>query len=263
MHFISSKSNIYVPDEPIYKNELGSNNYYSLYQHFDLGVSPSGWSQVTNAGGVTSYTRPSEAGTTGLAVVNAIAGLGSRSAIIHAPNVAMFRSFTDAKYTILSYYARSLSVPQTPNAGFAFGWINRVNLNDLQFDNTLCFFCDPSNISGYNAGLIPNICLLARADYNGAPAFTLIDLGIAPSDVYKLYQIIYDNVRNQVRVYVDNILIYTLTNLANVPAGSVRGVAPSATSNIHLAFACMSSTLAVPATNTALITDLITVQKSY
>ena len=88
---------------------------------------------------------------------------------------------------------------------------------------------DPTNASGYNPTLIKNWFLLARTASYGVVANTLLDLGVAPTaNVWRLFVILYNNVLNQVEVYRDGILLGALTDMSNVPAGSVRGVIPAA-----------------------------------
>ena len=71
--------------------------------------------------------------------------------------------------------------------------------------------------------------MLARTASYGVVANTLLDLGVAPTaNVWRLFVILYNNVLNQVEVYRDGILLGALTDMSNVPAGSVRGVIPAA-----------------------------------
>jgi hypothetical protein len=88
---------------------------------------------------------------------------------------------------------------------------------------------DPTNASGYNSGLITNWFLLARTASYGVVANTLLDLGVAPvADEWRAFIILYNDTLNQVEVYRDGTLLGALTNMSNVPGGSVRGVIPAA-----------------------------------
>jgi hypothetical protein len=105
---------------------------------------------------------------------------------------------------------------------------------------------DPTNVSGFNPGLITNVFLLARATY-GAPANTTVNLGFVPSPFFAYpMEIVYDNVLAEVRVYLNNILVGTLTDLSNVPGGAVRGVVPIGANGMGVGLYMGSSSVVVP-----------------
>jgi len=112
------------------------------------------------------------------------------------------------------------------NSAFQMGWINTASQVAGASGNTLAIMYDPANISGFNPGLITNLFLLARCvtgQVSGATGNTVLDLGVTQNNSgYDNYEIIYDNLLAQVRVYRNNILLNTLTDLSNVPGSPTR-----------------------------------------
>jgi hypothetical protein len=96
--------------------------------------------------------------------------------------------------------------------------------------NSLVLMYDPNNNSGYNAGLVQNLFILARSVSGqvtnpGATANTVFDLGVGlTTGTYDIYELLYDNLLGEIRVYKNNVQIGTsMTDLSNVPGGPIRG----------------------------------------
>jgi len=204
---------------------------YYLVENFDKGTTPPGWGSSTASGGTVTYTQVSESGVTpGLALMTITNAPNSRAALICGNGFQYMRTFTDSIQCQSLNQLRWSGIPSLINSAQIFGWINsNTAANPNLLGNCLGIMYDPSNVSGFNPGLITNLFLLARSNYNGPVANTIVDLGIAFDNInFHEYLIIYDNVLSQVRVYRDNILLTTLLDLSNVPAGSIRGTIPAA-----------------------------------
>lgn len=119
------------------------------------------------------------------------------------------------------------------NSTYQFGWINTATQAAGQSGNTLAIMWDPANISGFNPTLITNFFLLARCGTGQTggtvtPANTILDLGVAPVvNVFDNWEMIYDNILGEVRVYKNDVLLNTLTNLSNVPGSPTRPILAS------------------------------------
>lgn len=248
-------------------NPYGSPKTYFLSSDFDTGAIPTGWSQATSGAGATvDYNQASEDGVIGMARVTAgPATVSARAGVQYSNGINYLRSFLDSLYTQINFRVRfeaSFSV----NSCAMFGWLPTNASTRGATGNTLCIMYDPANISGYNPGLITNLFLLSRAVYGTPAAITTVDLGIAPDAAnWHNFSIIYDNVNANVKVIYDNSLIATLTNLANVPGGSVRGTIPvAAGASLQPTFYVSNGTVApAPGQNMRLRVDKCSVYKLY
>jgi len=246
-------------------NPYGGTSTYSLISDFDTGALPTGWNQATNGTGATNFSQASETGVIGLARVTSGVGLGGRAGIQYSTAIQYLKSFTDAYKTIINFRTRLDSGFPVANSCYMIGWINTNAAVAGASGNTLCLMYDPSNISGYNPKLITNIFLLARAVYGTPAANTLVDLGVLPTNVnWVNWSIRYDNVSANVMVIRNNVVLTTLTDLSNVPAGSVRGDTPvAAGSSLQPTFYVGNSAGVAPASSMGLRVDKMSVYKMY
>jgi hypothetical protein len=203
--------------------------------NFDTGSLPVGWTgSVVGTGASIVYTQAYESGVSpGMALATLGTATGSRVSILTGSGFQYMRSFTDGPETTFFIQARWSGVPSPTNSAHIMGWINSNSFSPIPtIGNTLAIVYDPTNASGTNPGLITNLFLLARANYGTPTANTVVDLGIPYDNVnWRAYKIVYDNVLGQVRVYRDNVLLTTLTDLSNVPGGAVRGTIPTGAGN--------------------------------
>ena len=208
-------------------NPYGELNTYFLSSDFDTGALPTGWNQATNAGGTTDFSQANEGQVIGIGRIRSGVLINGRCGIQYSNAINYLNRFTDALYTLINFKVRWDGGFPTSDSCCIFGWLNTNASVSGQTGNTLAIMYDPSNISGYNTGGITNLFLLARATYGSPAANTLIDLGVLPNAVtWDKWSILYNNIENNVKVILNNNLITTLTDLSNVPAGSVRGNIP-------------------------------------
>jgi len=210
---------------------FGTQKSYYYSTDWEFASLPSGWSQSTNGTGAVNVNPQPDSGTLGIYQLSSGAGLGGRVGIQYAQNTNLLNQFTDAFFTKSIWKVNVTVIPVAPNNNSVcfFGWANTNASVAGAVGNALCVMYDPTNASGYNPTLIKNWFLLARTASYGVVANTLLDLGVAPTaNVWRLFVILYNNVLNQVEVYRDGILLGALTDMSNVPAGSVRGVIPAA-----------------------------------
>ena len=207
--------------------------------NFDTGSLPVGWSGSVNlAGSSVTYTNVGPPATTtdpgvspGFALAVIPTTTLARVSLITGSGTQYMPTFTDGPETTYFAQMKWNAVPSSTNCAQILGWISTNSFNPPTIANTLAIMRDPTNASGVNPGLITNLFLLARANYGTAAANTVVDLGIAFDLNWATYKIVYDNVLSEVRVYKNNVLLTTLSNMANVPGGSVRGPIPSGTNN--------------------------------
>lgn len=165
-------------------------------------------------------------------VVNGLGASGTILAINLATTVLTVGSITGtfAIGNTLTSGAKSgliTNVQTGAASALQIGWINTASQVGGASGNTLAIMHDPTNTSGYNPGLITNLFLLARCvsgQVSGATGNTVLDLGV-PLTVgvsYDTYEMIYDNLLGEVRVFKNNVLLNTLTNLSNVPGSPGR-----------------------------------------
>jgi hypothetical protein len=209
---------------------FGTARSYYFTQDWEFAGVPSGWNQANNLGQVNVNPQP-DSGTLGIYQIGSGASLGGRVGLQYAPSVNFLNQFTDAFYTKSIWKINLTTIPVAPNNNSValFGWANTNASISGAVGNALCVMYDPTNASGYNPTLITNWFLLARTASYGVVANTLLDLGVAPvANTYREFVIVYNNVLSQVEVYRDGVILGILTDLSNVPAGSVRGVIPPA-----------------------------------
>ena len=245
-------------------NPYGEANTYFLSTDFDAGGLNTGWSQSTNAGGSTDFTQVAEDGVIGIARIRSGALVNGRCGIQYNTQSFIGR-FTDAFFTKNIFRVRWDAGFPTANSSTIFGWCNTNAAVAGAVGNSLCVMYDPSNISGYNPTLITNLFLLARTASYGIPGNTVVDLGVLPDSVlWHNWSIIYDNTANDVKIIYDNNLIYTLTDLSNVPGGSVRGtIPPAAGAMMSPTIYVGNSTAIAPLSSMQLRCDKISVYKPY
>lgn len=199
---------------------------------FNTGVLPVGWTGSVNLGTIV-YSTVTEAGTSpGFALVTMPTTTLARVSITTGSGFQYMPTFTDGPETTYFIQMRWNAVPSPTNCAQIFGWINTNSFTPVPtMGNTLAIMYDPSNVSTFNPTLITNLFLIARSTYNGATANTVVDLGVSYDLNWRSYKIVYDNVLGQVRVFKDNVLLTTLSNMANVPGGSTRGLIPTGGTN--------------------------------
>lgn len=215
-------------DMPLWATE----KQYIQVTNFDTGSLPVGWTgSVIGAGSSITYTQVSESGVSpGLAFASITTTANARVSILTGSGYQYMRTFTDGPETTCFIQMRWSGVPSPTDSVQILGWINANSFSPPSaMGNALAIMHDPSNVSGFNPTLITNLFLIARSVYGGPTANTIVDLGI-PYDAanFHSYKITYDNFLGEVRVYRDNVLLTTLTDLSNVPAGAIRGTIPPA-----------------------------------
>lgn len=240
---------------------------YVQVTNFDTGSLPVGWTgSVTGTGASIVYTQVSESGVSpGLALATLGTAVNARVSILTGSGFQYMRTFTDGPESTCFIQMRWSGVPSPTNCAQILGWINSNSFSPLPtMGNALAIMYDPSNASTFNPGLITNLFLIARSNYNGPTANTIVDLGFTfDASNWHSYKITYNTVLNQVEVYRDNILITTLTNLNNVPGGSIRGVIPTGATNGLQAGFYIGNGAVAPATGTAIRVSKISVFKRY
>lgn len=252
------------------ENEMpvwGENKQYLLVENFDKGALPQGFGSSVASGGAIVFTQVSESGVSpGMALITTTAAINSRSGIIGGNGFQYMRNFTDAVKTELYIQVRWNGVPSPTNAAHIFGWINQAaSANPTALGNCLGIMYDPTNVSGFNPGLITNLFLLARANYTSPTANTIVDLGILPDPVnWSFYKITYNTASASVTVFKNGLLLTTLSNLANVPAGAIRGVIPAvASGGLQPGVYIGSSSAVAPATATGIRLGKLSVFKQF
>lgn len=165
-------------------------------------------------------------------VVNGLGASGTVLAINVATTVITLGSITGtfAIGNTITSGAKSGTVTAVQNgynSVLQMGWINTAAQVAGASGNTLAIMWDPLNISGYNPTLITNLFLLARCvtgQVSGATANSVLDLGVALTvgATYDNYELLYDNLLNQVRVYKNQVLLATQSDVSNVPGSSTR-----------------------------------------
>jgi hypothetical protein len=235
--------------------------------NFDSGSLPVGWTgSVSGTGSTIVYTQASEPGTSpGLALATLTTTALGRVSIVMGSGFQYMRTFIDGPETVYFIQMRWSGIPSPTNCAQILGWVNQNAFTPVSaMGNALGIMYDPSNVSGFNTGLITNLFLIARSTYNGPTGTTVVDLGI-PYDAtnWRSYKIVYDNVLSEVRVYRDNVLLTTLTNMANVPAGSVRGLIPAAANNGLASGFYIGNGAVAAATGTAIRVSKVSVFKRY
>lgn len=206
---------------------IGSTRTLFYSTDFETGALPAGWNQATASGGTAVFNQAAETGVIGLGLLQTTAVINSRAGLQYSNGFNFLLSFLDCIFTQQIFKIRWNGIPPNANITHAFGWLNtNAAVTPSNLGNALAIMYDPSNTSGFNPGLITNLFLLARSVYGGT-GNTVVNLGVLPDNVnWRDYQIIYDNVLNEVRVYRDMVLLKTLTNLANVPGGLIKGAIP-------------------------------------
>jgi hypothetical protein len=209
---------------------FGDERQYVQVTNFDTGSLPVGWSgSVSGAGSSVVYTQVTESGISpGMALATITTTAAGRVSLVTGSGYQYMPSFIDAIESVYFTQVRWNAIPSLTNCVQILGWINsNAALTPSALGNVLAIMYDPANTSGFNPGLITNLFLVARSNYNGPTANTVVDLGVTYNTaIWRSFKIVYDNVLSEVRVYRDNVLLATLTNMANVPGGSVRGLIP-------------------------------------
>lgn len=239
---------------------------YVQVTNFDSGSLPVGWSgSVIGTGSSVVYTQASEDGvSSGLALATISTTANARVSLVTGSGYQYMRTFTDAIETTCFIQMRWSGVPSPSNSVQIFGWINANSISPPSaLGNSLAIMYDPSNVSGFNPSLITNLFLIARSVY-GITGTTIVDLGIPYDNVdWRSYAITYDNIINEVRVYRDNVLLTTLTDLSNVPSGLIRGtIPPSAGGGLQGGFYIGNGAVVAP-TGTAIRVAKFTVFKKF
>lgn len=243
--------------------DIGAGNSVFYYTDFDTGALPTGWAQSTATGGTVSTNQAAETGMIGQLSLNTSGALGSRSGVQYSTGVNYLLNFMDGVYTQQIWRVRTSGL-QTQNV-IAFGWLNTNGpASPAALGNSLCIMRDPANNTGFNPGLITNLFLLARSVYGGPTGNTVVDLGVTLDGTWRTFEIFHNAISNQVRVFRDNVLLATLTNMANVPGGSVRGPMPVAVgSSVQATVYTGNSTAVIPAGTSNIRVDKLTIYKQF
>lgn len=257
-----STSNSFITSTDLFNEKT----FIAVY-NFDSGSLPVGWSgQVIGTGSSVSYTQATENGISpGMALATVTTTALARVSLVTGSGYQYMRNFTDGPETTCFTQMRWSGTPSSSGCVTMFGWINANTVSPPSaLGNALCIMYDPANVTGFNPGLITNLFLLARSNYNGPVANTVVDLGVTfDATNWRNYTIKYDNVLSQVTVTRDNVLLTTLTNMANVPAGSIRGVIPTGAGNgLQGGFYIGNGAIAAP-TGTAIRVSKFSIFKKY
>jgi hypothetical protein len=246
---------------------FGDERQFLQITDFNTGSLPVGWSgSVSGTGSTVVYNQVSEPGVSpGMALATVTTTTNARVSLVTGTGYQYMKTFTDSIESIYFTQARWNGVPSPTNCVQILGWINQNAFTPLSaMGNALAIMYDPNNASGFNPGLITNLFLIARANYNGPIANTIVDLGVTYDNVnWRAFKIVYDNVLNEVRVYRDNVLLTTLLDMSNVPGGVTRGLIPAAASAGLQAGFYLGNAAVAPATGSAIRIAKVTVFKRY
>jgi hypothetical protein len=195
-------------------------NQYLLYEDFDKGVAPQGWFVSTlMAGFSVSFTSDNEINSMGL--VNLLGNVNQfqgRAGILFSNNYNYLLKLNDAKYTVIFFKIKPFNNINT--CFMQIGLSNTIVVNPLlnSFNNTISLRYDPQNRAGGNPTLISNWFLYTKKLGFGENA---VDTGISysPSDWLNCYIIYdnYDNINPKLRLYINNNLVATISDMTNVP----------------------------------------------
>lgn len=225
-----------------------SNNDYQMFQAFDKGILPQGWTQTTGAPAATNYTQPYETNAVGMIRHTSSGPTALSASIQYASTYNYLLDFSDCVYTKWdSKFSRSPLDVGVMLVGLA----NRAgSIVPSSFMNVIAVAHDPNNMTTVNPGLTPNLFVWVK----NAVGQTLYDTGVAPNGVWQQVNFDY-NYSNPMapylNVYLDGVLVVT------VPGTDLNlFVSQAAGTNAGLKPVCYcGKTVAVSGTNTLKITN--------
>jgi hypothetical protein len=166
---------------------IPNQNIYTMYQYFDLGVIPPGWTQSTSVGTAT-YTQAYQTGAIGQVLLSAGGPGSTRASVRYANAFNYILSFASTITTKWNFYCRR---PGTDNGFCLAGLSNTGSGTPIGFGNTIALIHDPLNQSGMNPGLLTNWLVCVRLQ---AGTFTIYNTGVAPSGTWQFVEFEYNNV---------------------------------------------------------------------
>ena len=169
---------------------------YSLFQNFDKGVIPQGWTQST-ATGTISYIQAYETGAIGQVFLSAGGPGATRAAIGYSTTYNYILRFDDCVYTKWNFKIRR---PATDNGFCQVGLSNIITGTPTGFGNSIVIRSDKLNQSGQNPGLIQNWYVCVRKI--GAAAYTNYDTGVPANGTWQYFEFEY-NYSNPASPYLE------------------------------------------------------------
>lgn len=184
-----------------------ANLQYAMFQNFDKGLIPQGWTQSTSVGTV-SYTQAYETSAIGQVLLSAGGPGATRAAVGYSTNYNYILRFDDCVYTKWIFNARR---PATDNGFCQLGLSNIITRTPTGFGNSIVIRSDKLNQSGQNPGLIQNWYVCVRKI--GALAYTNYDTGIAPNGTWQNFEFEYnysDPLNPYVNVKINGVTVVTV-----------------------------------------------------
>jgi hypothetical protein len=220
----SINSNLIIVDEPVFKSEYGMQKSYYLYEDFDKGVVPAGWTVATlNAGSAVTFVSNYQAlsiGQARLVITTVLAS--SRAGIRFANAYNYLLQLDDAPYTKWGFNIR----PEVAvsNVVMQIGLTNTIAAALGGFGNTIALRYDPTNLTGENPALIANWFLFTKRTGFGTNA---VDTGIPLTNVnYEEWVFVLDNTNIAAPVlslYYNGLLVAQIVSMVNVPLNVAAG----------------------------------------
>jgi len=201
-------------------------NQYLLNEEFDKGATPAGWTiSAIGAGSSFSFIQAYETGAIGQVLLSGTQGVPqNRVGIIFASGYNYILRLDDSKYTV--WFCKIRPNNTATNAFHQVGLSNSILIPTLLngFGNTIALRYDPQNRGGGNSGLITNWFLYTKKSGVGENA---IDTGVSfTSSGWLNCMFIFDNsvpASPVLRLYINNSLVATITNMVNVPTNIAPG----------------------------------------
>lgn len=169
---------------------------YSMFQNFDKGVIPQGWTQSTSVGTI-SYVQAYETGAVGQVLLSSGGPGATRAAVGYSTTYNYILRFDDCIYTKWNFKARR---PAADNGFCQIGLSNIITGTPTGFGNSIVIRNDKLNQSGQNPGLIQNWYVCVRKI--GAAAYTNYDTGIAADGTWQYFEFEY-NYSNPLAPYLE------------------------------------------------------------
>lgn len=195
-------------------------NQYLMYEDFDKGVAPAGWTVSTSGtGSSSSFTQAYERNSIGQVLLSATQAVAqNRAGIIFSGTYNYILRLDDSKYTVWFCKIRPNNSPTT--AFNQVGMSNTASPTTLLngFGNTIALRYDPENRGGGNPSLITNWFLFTNRVGAGSNA---INTGVAyTSSGWLNCLFVFDNsvpTSPNLRLYINNSLVATINVMTNVP----------------------------------------------
>jgi hypothetical protein len=204
---------------------------YAMFQNFDKGVIPQGWTQSTSAGTI-SYTQAYEVGTPGQVFLSAGGPGATRAALGFATAYNYLLRFDDCIYTKWNFRVRRAAAD---NGFCQIGLSNIITGTPTGFGNSIVIRSDKLNQSGQNPALIQNWYVCVRKI--GAAAYTNYDTGVAATGSFQYFEFEYnfsDPLNAYLEVKIDNVVVATvLSTDPNLFVSSAPGAGLALSPNIY------------------------------